>query len=68
MTEQEFNDQMKPGEYAVDNSKHRYGKHIGYQWTAKSQQGVLYTGVESTKTGAEHQCFRYIKSFMVTKQ
>ena len=61
MTENEFNEQMKPGEYAVDNSKHRYGKHIGFQWTVKSMAGVLYTGIASTKIDANLQCFKHIQ-------
>ena len=61
MTESEFNEQMKPGEYAVDNSKHRYSGRIGYQWTVKSMAGVLYTGIANSKIEANLQCFKHIK-------
>ncbi len=44
---------IEPGEWTLDNSAHRYGNRIGYQWTAVNPKGQLYTGISDTKEDAE---------------
>lgn len=44
---------IEPGEWSVDNSKHRYGSVTGYQWTAVNYEGRVYTGISDSKEEAE---------------
>ena len=55
--EQEFIDSLRPGEWAVDNSCHRYqlkGKTItAYRWDAKDKIGKHHYGYSQDVTAAE---------------
>ncbi len=52
MTRNDFASDMRNGTFFVDHSRHRYGRVIGYQWTAKSLTGIIKEGVDKDKERA----------------
>jgi len=51
MNEKELMESLEIGDYLIDNSAHRYGKKVGYQWILKTSNG-LKSGIEENKARA----------------
>jgi hypothetical protein len=44
---------LQKNEWQIDNSKHKYGKKIGYKWEGVNSNGIYREGIASTKDEAE---------------
>lgn len=55
MKEKDLKDSFEPGDYAFDESKHKYGDRIGFRWEAKDSKGRYRAGIEKTREAAEEK-------------
>ena len=62
MTEAQFLAQMRPGDWAVDHSAHRYNRKVRFRWDARDAGGRLRHGYARTYEAAERSARNAVRT------